>query len=390
MKRIIKAIVWILIVAGVGFGLYRGYLYTTKKKPARRLVGQTQDIPLVRVTEVGTGTLEQRVFVTGTIEPDFSARVMPETSGVLERFRLKDGTLVEEGLKVNSGEIIAVIEHRDLKAALHEARANLKVAESSLEEAEIQLEHARREKDRMVALYREGTATEQQRDKAVTASRTAIARVQLARDRVEQAEAVLERARLRYEEATVEAPISGVITKRYVDQGSYVNPSMPLVEINNIRYVEVKGGVAERYFQLLRPGRTKAELEVDAYPGRKFKGMVDRIQPEIDPVTRTFKVTMRIPNPKGRLKPGMFARIVLVASRKEGILIIPDAALVDSNNENMVFVVNDGTVIKKPVRTGIEERELNEVAEGLRPGELVVIRGHHLLKEGMKVKTRRK
>jgi len=390
MNRALRTIIWLVALAGAAFGLFKAYQYGfARQGPVQHQSKQKAEPPLVRVAQVTVGTLQQQVFVTGTVEPDSSARVFAEVAGVLEKFSLPDGTPVEEGGEVQRGDVIAVIEHQDLKAALEEARANLQVARSSVKEARVGLEDAEREKGRMEALYAEGIATEQQRDKAVTAYQSALARLELAEDRAKQAEATLERARLRYEDATVEAPISGVISKKYVDQGSYVNASTPLVKIINIEHVEVQGGVAGKYFPVLRPGQTEVRVEVDAYPQESLTGTVDRVQPELDPVTRTAWVTVRIPNPGRRLKPGMFARIQIVVNRKDDAVIVPDAALIGSGNGYEVFVVNDGRVKRRPVRIGMEEGDKNQVVEGLSAGELVVVRGHHLLEDGIEVRVQK-
>ena len=389
MKKAIKVIVWLVAIAGAAGGLVRYYQYMrAEEQPADRTESdRPESAPLVRASEVGIGTLEQRVFVTGTVEPESSAKVMPEVSGVLEKFRLPDGTPVEEGLEVNAGVLIGVVEHEDLKAALEEAKANLRVAQSSLAEARVQLEDARREKERMIALYEEGTTTEQQRDKALTAYETARARVQLGQKRVEHAKASLERARVRYEDATIEAPISGIVSQKYVDEDSHVNPSSPLLKIINIEHVEVQGAVAGKYFSVLRPGQTPARVQVDAYPETEFPGTVDRVQPELDPRTRTAKVTIRIRNPEQQLKPGMFARMELVVRRRENVPVVPEVALKQSNDHYAAFVVNGGKAHARAVRIGMQEENMNEVLEGLSPGERVVTRGHHLLKDGMEVRV---
>jgi len=325
--------------------------------------------------------------VTGTIEPDFSARVLSEVAGVLEQFSLPDGTPVEEGVRVERGTVIAVVEHEDLGAAVEEARANLRVAQSAVGAAKVALAGAEREKRRMAALFKDGTATERQRDEALTACESAEAGLKLAADRVEQARAVLERTRLRYQDATVEAPISGIVSRCYVDRGGYVGPSTPLVSIVNIDSVEVQGGVAGRYFSMLRPGRTRVRVCVDAYPDEGFVGLVERVRPELDPATRTARITVRVPNPEHRLKPGMFARLEVVIARREGVPIVPDAALIRSDGGHEVFIVKDGTARSRKVRIGLEEGDRNEAVEGVEPGDLVVVRGQHILSDGMEVRT---
>ncbi|MFW6159353.1 MAG: efflux RND transporter periplasmic adaptor subunit, partial [Planctomycetota bacterium] len=272
---------------------------------------------------------------------------------------------------------------RDEDAGEHDGRAD-----ASLKEPRVQLDDARTEKNRMLALYKEGTVTDRQRDKAVTAFESVRARVDLAQERVEQAKATLRKVRLRYEDATIQAPISGVVSEKYVDEGSYVNPSTPLAKIIDIGHVEVRGAAAGKYFPLLQPGRTKARIHVDAYPEYPFPGVLDRVQPELDPVTRTVRITIRVANPDRKLKPGMFARMEVAVRRREDVPVVPDTALVPTGDGYRAFVVNGGKVQARAVRIGMEQGDRSEVLEGLSPGEAVVVQGHRLVEEGMAVRTR--
>ncbi len=139
--------------------------------------------------------------------PERSAEVIARVSGEVELLRLEDGTPVEEGLRVQRGDILAMVERRHLGATLREVEAALEEARSALKVSEIRKEDAEREKNRMVALYERGSVTEQHRDQAVTAFQSAQAGFGLAQRQVARAEAALESARLRYEDATKKAPI---------------------------------------------------------------------------------------------------------------------------------------------------------------------------------------
>ncbi len=384
MKRA-TLLIWIIALAVAGFGLYRIMV----KRPAPPLVdpATATGAPLIRVAAVEIGTVEQTIRVTGTILPDYRVDLVPETSGILEVFALPDGTAIQEGMSVRAGEIVAVIGRRHLEAALREAETGLEVARSSSREAEVHLNEARRERDRMQTLYEERVISEQERDRVLTALEAAAARQQLAEDRIKQAEAALKSVRLRYEDSRVKAPVSGIISEKYLDSGSYVTPQRPLATITNLDYVEVKGGVSERHAPYLRPGITPAQVSVDAYPEMTFPGVVHRVQPEATPATRTFDVSVRLQNPQHRLKPGMFARVSITIARREDVPTVTDEALFEAEDGYAVFVVEDQTVRQRAVRLGLREDDVNEVIHGLNPGESVVIRGRHLLQDGMEVQT---
>ncbi len=393
MKTTGKVLVWLIAIAAAGFGLYRAYNYTFRAETGRRAdrAEEREEPPLVRVQEVATGDVRQTAHVTGTVMADQSVKLTPELSGVLETFALPDGTPVKEGLEVRRGDRMAVVEHEEVKAALEEARSALQVARSGLEQAKIKLQDAEREKKRIVALYEDGTVTEQKRDKVVTAYRGAKAGVQLAKDEVARAKARLKKARVRFQKARVTSPLSGIIAKKYVDQGNYVTPAAPLVKVVDIDHVEVKGGVSGDYLPFLQAGGTRAKVVTDAYPEQTFTGKVDRVQPELDAGTRTVEITVRMANPDRLLKPGMFARVRLLLRQKSGVPLVPDVALrQEEDGSYYVFVVQDGVARRREVRLGLEEGAVNEVVEGLSPGDRVIIRGHRVVEDGAAVRARSK
>lgn len=176
--------------------------------------------------------------------------------------------------------------------------------------------------------------------------------------------------------------MGGIVSKKYVDEGNMVGPTTPLVRIVQIDAVEITGGVSERHLAALVSGKTAARITVDAYPGEKFDGVVSKVFPEVDPQTRTVEVQIRTPNPGHRLKPGMFARLRLALWRRENVPIVPDAALLHRGEEICVYVVNGSKAHRRVLRLGLSEGERHEVLEGLRPGDMVVIRGQHMLQDG--------
>jgi len=338
------------------------------------------------VRPVRSGSIASSVWVTGEVRALQSAGVVPKVSGRLERLRLPDGTPIEEGVRVEKGQTVAVIEHAQLAAAVRLAEAALEVAKAARETTQVNLDDAKREMERWTRLHKEGSGTDQQLDQAVTVHKRAQAQRKQAEAQVMQAQAALTQAKVNLDEATIEAPFSGVVSRKYLDEGAFVGPTTPLFKLVDICQVEITGGVVGRRYPQIHIGKTYAKVEVDAYPGEKFSGYVTRIRPELDRVTRTVAVTIRVPNDDGRLKPGMYARIKLVLEEHDKAVLVPDEALVSFKGETRVYVVNGGKVHVRKVRIGIEEGNLNEILDGLQPGEKVVVRGHQMLREGTSVK----
>jgi membrane fusion protein (multidrug efflux system) len=147
---------------------------------------------------------------------------------------------------------------------------------------------------------------------------------------------------------------------------------------------KVLGGVSERYLPKLVTGKTTVQIKTDAYPEDIFDGTVYRVGVAIDPVTRTGEVEIRVPNPDGKLKPGMFARMTIAVSQKECV-VVPDTALVREADQTYVFVVNDNAARRCSVKLGIWQGQLHEVLTGVSPGDVVVTHGQTQLKDGQTV-----
>jgi multidrug efflux pump subunit AcrA (membrane-fusion protein) len=432
MKRALKSLAALIVLAIIGYGAVQTYRKVQERKQLARGVAGSQEPPTVAVQPVQTATLINTTSVTGEIEPLAEVEVIPKVTGKLERLRLPSGQLIEKGTVVKKGEVIAVIERGALEAAVKAAQAALlrakiqakpevvegqirqahaaaRAAKAQLADLEKTLRDLANDKDRATSLSREGVISAQMRDKAVTAHEAALEKAKALRADVDRAEATvvlaeaqtresaeaavagadaaLQQAQVALDEATIAAPISGVVCMKHVDEGDMVGPMTPLVQIMDVDTVKVTGGISERHFSALVPGKTKARVRVDAYPGEEFEGTVHQVSPSIDRLTRTVGVEIRIPNPTGRLKPGMFARLDLILQRRENVAVVPDSALLRAGEETFVYVVNNSVAHRGVLKLGLAEGPRHEVLEGVKPGELIVVKGQHMLKDGDSVKV---
>jgi len=334
---------------------------------------QTSKAIKVLAESIGTMELAETIPVTGSFEALVTVEVVPEISGQLERLRLPDDTPIDVGVAVEKGQVIAVINHEVYLAQLAECQA-------ALEASKVALADAQREEKRMTRLFEGGSATEQARDKAVTTA-------QLAAANVKQAEAALERIKVTLDKATIEAPVTGVISKKYVDEGNMVGPSTPLVKIVQIETLKVLGGVSERYLPQLTAGKTPVRIKTDAYPKDEFEGTVYRVGVAVDAVTRTGEVEIRVPNPGVKLKPGMFARMTILVNQKKNVAVVPDSALIREGDEVYVCVVNGNKAHRCRVKLGLSQGQFHEVLEGVSAGDTVVTHGQTQLKDGQIVEV---
>ncbi len=251
--------------------------------------------------------------------------------------------------------------------AQHEAsQAQRRAAEEQLRSAQVALQ---------LAQVNRQQASVRQRD------------VEQAQAALRQAEATVRLARLQVQNLTVRSPLSGVVTQRMVDPGEYAAPGVPLLTVADTSTVRVQLVVSETQVERLRPGQP-VRVTVDALPGRIFLGRVEDRSPAADPRTRTFIVRVRVPNPDGALRPGMFARGFVEVRRRVDVPAVPAEALVYEGSRAFVFVVDSGVARRRAVRTGLAAEGWVEV-EGLTGGEEVVVAGQSLLRDGSAVVVQR-
>ncbi len=195
---------------------------------------------------------------------------------------------------------------------------------------------------------------------------------------------------MKYEKALIKSPIDGMVMKKFLDEGSQVEPSanplmrIPVVMVANIDTVKVLVNISEKYLGRLKEN-AETKVEVDAYPGEVFVGEVTRIAPLVDLATRTSEVEIRIANREHQLKPGMFARVNIIIEKKENTLLVPIKAILSENNRKFVFVVNGSIARKREVKTGIYQKDSVEITKGLNAGEIVIIEGNYGLKDNTNV-----
>ncbi len=189
-----------------------------------------------------------------------------------------------------------------------------------------------------------------------------------------------------YEKAPVESPLAGLVGRMYVDLGASVTPQTAIALVVDIEAVEIALDVPEKFIAQVNLGQA-ATLSVDAWPDEIFTGKLTKISPVMDVDTRTAPVTITIPNPGHRLKPGMFARVQLVLEERSNIPVIMKEAILGRDADSYVYVVSNGFACLRPVRMGLREGSDFEVSEGVSVGELVVIMGQQRLKDGVAVST---
>ncbi len=181
------------------------------------------------------------------------------------------------------------------------------------------------------------------------------------------------------ERIRVYAPQNGVLVQLGVGEGMYIKPDQTLMTLSDLSSVWVIADVFESDSGHVAPGMT-AEARLDHLPGEVWRGKVDYVYPELDPVTRTLRVRLRFPNPGLKLRPNMFAGITLKTPPRDNVLVVPSEAVIRTGrSDRIVLAQGDGRFKPVPVTVGAEWNGLTEILEGVEAGAPIVLSGQFLI-----------
>jgi multidrug efflux pump subunit AcrA (membrane-fusion protein) len=176
----------------------------------------------------------------------------------------------------------------------------------------------------------------------------------------------------------VTAPIAGIIDARNINLGQAVEPNTVLFHISNRDKLLVIAQVYEEDLGKVKVGQ-EVNIHALSYPKLVFPGKVTLIEPNLDPLTRTVNLRITLNNEKELLKPGMFVRANVILAHNEAALAVPNAALLQADNEQFVFVQSGDTYERVDVKVGAVDDDYSEITDGLVPGDLVVTQGNREL-----------
>ncbi len=320
----------------------------------------------VEVAKVKRGNISAHLSVVGNLIGEATVDVAPKTGGRLTTMSVKLGD------RVRRGQVIGKIEDREIVEQVNQAEASHQVAEATIRQRKADLNLALTNVERSRNLFGRQLLPKQTLDDAEARYTSAVAQVDLAEAQLAQSGARIQELKINLANTNVVSPVDGFVAKRNVDPGAWVSQQAPLVSVVDISALRLVANIVEKDLRLVGVGDA-ALVNVDAFPGEKFKGRIARVSPIIDPATRTAPMEVEIPNPEFRLKPGMYARVDLQIDGRDNVLLVPKIALVDSEGRRGVFQPSeDNKAIFKAVEVGIEDSEHAEIAGGLQEGETVV------------------
>jgi RND family efflux transporter MFP subunit len=338
----------------------------------------------VEVAPVTQGSIVSHGVFGGTLRPRAQFTVAPKVAGRVERL------MVDVGDTVKRGDLIAKLDDDEYQQAVAEAKANLAVGDAQLAQANNALQIARREFERVQTLQQRGIASESELDQARSALEAAQAQAQVAGSQVQREQAALRAAEIRRSYTDVHAGWEGgddtrVVGERFINEGDTVTATDPLVSVLEIVELYAQVFVAERDYGQLSVGQ-HATLTTDAFPERTFDAHVARLSPQFQTESRQALVELRVSNPQGLLKPGMYVRIEIDLARADDATLVPVTAPVRRQNQHYLFVAAEGQSKVKmvPVELGIQSGRFVQV-KGLSVSGRVVTLGQQLLNDGSEI-----
>jgi membrane fusion protein (multidrug efflux system) len=306
-----------------------------------------ENLVTVKREQISTGPL-----ISGTLAAEREATVRAEVGGSIVQMS------TEEGKPVRQGQVIAKIEDQTLRDAYASAQSNVKSAENALAVAQ-------REATRTENLVKAGALPE--RDLETVHNQVSAAQAQLA-----NAQSQLATARKNLDNASVRAPMTGIVSKRPANSGDVVSPGTELFRIIDPSSMKLQASVPSEALREITVGLA-VQFRVRGYD-QAFEGRIERISPSADPVTRQVSIFVTIPNKAGRLVAGLFAEGRITRAAREG-LVVPVTAVNLNATPPWVMRVKDGKADRVQVKIGLrdDQTERVELVSGVQEGDQLLV-----------------
>lgn len=369
------------ILVGCGSGANES---AKKAESAAPVAVSARKASTVKLPELYEATGSVRARVTTVL----SARIM---GSILE-------VRVQPGDSVKAGQVIAVLDARDIETSRRQAEAGRREAldaqpeaDSGVEAARAQLDLAESSHRRMKSLFDEKSITAQEFDEVQARLKTARANYEMARakrrqldSRVHQSEEAVAQTNLQTSYARVIAPFAGTVIERKAEPGMLASPGTPIVTIEQGGAYRLEASVDESRLAKIRPGMA-VRVRLDAFD-KDMDARVGEVVPALDAGSHSFTVKVDLPGVPG-LRSGVFGRALFEFGQRE-TLAIPAAALLREGQIERLFIAEGNAARGRIVKTGTHSGDMVEILSGLSVGEMVIDRPPQTLADGSRIEVR--
>lgn len=298
------------------------------------------------------GIIRERIDLPGSIEPWIELSLKTRVDGMISDILVKEGDVVEKG------DVLARIDTDDYRIAL----------------------------DRAIAEHRLATANFS-RDKAVFGKGfIPVSQLDIRETSMQLAKSDLENARLQLARCTIKAPMAGVINRLDAEVGSLLSVGDPVAHIVKIDRVKAVVGIPESDMPSVT-GLHSIALIIKALDNRRVVGQKYFLSSVPETAARLYRLELALDNQDGDILPGMFVRADVVKKEIDNAIAIPFYSVISRNDEQYVFVEEEGVALKRNVSLGIMEKWMVAVTEGLQEGDRLIVEGHRDVEDGQEIKV---
>lgn len=379
---------WYALAGLVAVLLVAAGLFFWVREPALEV-----DVTTVRANTGGRPAL---LNASGYVTPRRRATVAAKITARVNEM------LADEGMRVESGQVLARLDDADARARLASAQADRDATAATLGDLRVNLANAERELARQEELFKRGLVAEQASDQARTAADSLKARLTVAREQVEAAEARVKVAQQDLDNHTVRAPFAGVVVSKDAQRGEMVSPTSAgggftrtgIATIVDMSSLEVEVDVNESYIARVKAGQPVTAV-LDAYPDWTIPAKVRTVIPTADRQKATVKVRVAFDRLDPRMLPDMGVKVTFLGEEPSastagaGKLLVPRPAVREDAGTATVFVYREGRVERRAVRLGQARGAEHEVIAGLTDGEQIVTTRVGELRDGQAVRVNR-
>ncbi len=368
---------------------------------------------MVTTESVTKRTITQTVSAVGKIQPETEIKISPETSGEIVLLDVKEGDTVK------AGKLLVRIKPDIVESQLEQTKYAAEAVKSEISAREAELDKAQADFKRAEELYKKKYISQEEFDRTKAVLESSLSSVSSNKSRYSQAKASFNQIERTAARTMIYAPINGVVTKLDVEKGEKVvgtemMQGTEMMRISDLNVMNAEVEVDENDITLVKIGDT-ASVEIDAFPDRKFKGVVFEIGHSAlvsalgtqDQVTN-FKVKIRLLESDAKLRPGMSCNAEIKTETRENVLSVPLQSVTEKpkdENEEIkpeeknpekeevkktekppvyVFVLKGNKVSLKEVKTGLSDKGYIEITEGLQENEIVVSGSYFAIKKELK------
>lgn len=351
------------------------------------LSGNKKDEQVSFVTEeVAPANIQNSITATGSVEPVDTVAVGTQVSGIIDKI------YVDFNSTVKKGQVLAVLDTKNLTSTLNSAKANLQSAQANMQSANAALGYQRANYNRYKALYQKGLISANDFESARLSYRQAEEQVAMMKESVVAAQESVRTAQTNLGYATIVSPIDGTIINKYVAEGQTVAASFSTPELfgvaRDLKKMQVLADVDEADIGDVRPGES-VTFTVDAYPDDTFQGTVEQVRlgGSTSNNVVTYKVVISTSNADLKLKPGMTANVTIYTQQKSGVLSVPTKALRFtpaketvgkmkikdiSNAKNKVWTIEGNNIVPHQVNIGMSDGTHTQIVSGIKQGQKVI------------------